>query len=231
MSEREQDDLESISGVGETKAEALREAGLETIDDIRRASQEELAEVDGIGNALAARIKADVGELTVEETDAEIEEVTEEEDEPEVVETELRPRGLVDKTPELSTDVQRLLKDRDSPTFRQQDSHKKHRIPDGWRRPRGGQSKQRRGVKAKGPTVKAGYRSPQAVRGLHPSGFEEIRVHNVDGLDGVEPDTQAVRIASTVGAKKRERIEEIAEDRGIRVLNPTYVEKEVTDDE
>ena len=58
MSEREQDDLESISGVGETKAEALREAGLETIDDIRRASQEELAEVDGIGNALAARIKA-----------------------------------------------------------------------------------------------------------------------------------------------------------------------------
>jgi large subunit ribosomal protein L32e len=65
------------------------------------------------------------------------------------------------------------------------------------------------------------------VRGLHPSGFEEVRVHNVDDLEGVDGDTQAVRIGSTVGARKRERIEEEAEDREIRVLNPTYVEVEV----
>ena len=43
-------------------------------------------------------------------------------------------------------------------------------------------------------------------------------------MDG---DTEAVRIASKVGARKRERIEEVAEDDGIRVLNPTYVEVEV----
>jgi large subunit ribosomal protein L32e len=75
--------------------------------------------------------------------------------------------------------------------------------------------------------VSAGYRTPKAVRGLHPSGFEEVHVENVDDLEGVEGDTQAVRIASTVGARKRERIEEEAEDAEIRVLNPTYVEVEV----
>ena len=67
------------------------------------------------------------------------------------------------------------------------------------------------------------------MRGLHPSGFEEVRVHNTDDLEGVDGDSQAVRIASKVGARKRERIEEEAEDAGIRVLNPTYVEVEVSE--
>ena len=65
------------------------------------------------------------------------------------------------------------------------------------------------------------------MRGKHPSGFEEVRVHNTDDLEGVDGDTEAVRIASKVGARKRERIEEQAEEQGIRVLNPTYVEVEV----
>lgn len=236
MSEPGPESLEDISGVGQTKAEALKEAGFETVDDVRAASQEELSAVEGIGNALAARIKADVGELTVEETDAEIEEADEpdEEAEAEPVETELRPRGHADKTPQLDDEERRLLNERSrsgAPTFRRQDSHKKLRVPDSWRRPRGGQSKQRIGIKGKGATVEAGFRSPRAVRGLHPSGFEEVRVHNVDDLEGIDADRQAVRIASGVGARKRERIEEVAEDQEIRVLNPTYVEMEVSDDE
>jgi large subunit ribosomal protein L32e len=48
-------------------------------------------------------------------------------------------------------------------------------------------------------------------------------------LEGVDGDVEAVRIASKVGARKRERIEEEAEDAGIRVLNPTYVEVEVNE--
>jgi large subunit ribosomal protein L32e len=52
-------------------------------------------------------------------------------------------------------------------------------------------------------------------------------VHNTDDLEDVDPDTQAVRIASGVGGRKRERIEDECEDREIRVLNPTYVEVEV----
>ncbi|RLM56978.1 50S ribosomal protein L32e [Halobellus sp. Atlit-31R] len=224
--------LEDISGVGPSKADALREAGYESVDDVKAASQSELADVDGIGNALAARIKADVGGLEVsEETEAEVEEEAEEAAEPEAeVETELRPRGHADKTPTLDDETARALgqKHREGkPAFRRQQYHKKKRTPESWRKPRGNLSKQRRGIKGKGDMVEAGYRTPKAARGLHPSGFEEVRVHNVDDLDGVDGDTQAVRIASKVGARKRERIEEVAEDREIRVLNPTYVEVEV----
>ncbi len=223
--------LTDISGVSEEKASVLREAGYETIDQVRGASQDDLSEVEGIGMALAARIKADVGDLEVtEEVEAEVEEEAPEPEPGEEVETELRPRGLVEKTPDLDAEAERLLAQRKrqgKPQFNRQDHHKKKRVPTSWRRPRGNLSKQRLGIKGKGDTVEAGYRTPTEVRGLHPSGFEEVRVHNVDGLEGVDGDTQAVRIASTVGGRKRERIEETAEDRGIRVLNPTYEEVEV----
>ena len=235
------DELEDISGVGPSKADALREAGYETVEDVKAASQSELSEVDGVGNALAARIKADVGGLEVdEEADAEIEDETDEEeaadgaDADEDVETELRPRGHADKTPELDDDTARALaqKHREGkPQFNRQDYHKKKRIPTSWRKPRGGLSKQRRRMKSKGPVVQAGFRTPKASRDLHPSGFEEVRVHNTDDLEGVDGDTQAVRIASKVGGRKRELIEDEAEEREIRVLNPTYVEVEVDDDE
>ncbi|MFB6165952.1 MAG: 50S ribosomal protein L32e [Haloarculaceae archaeon] len=196
-------ELEDISGVGASKAESLREAGYDSVEDVAAASQDDLAEVEGIGNALAARIKADVGGLEVrEETEAEVEEEAPEEPEEETaeeVETELQARGLTEKTPDLSDEEKRLLTQREhtsKPQFNRQDYHKKKRTPTSWRRPRGGLSKQRIGIKCKGDKVQAGFRSPTAVRGKHPSGFEEVRVHNVDDLEGVDGDREAVRIAS-----------------------------------
>ncbi|MFB6244264.1 MAG: 50S ribosomal protein L32e [Halobaculum sp.] len=229
-------ELEDISGVSAETADALREAGYESVVDLTAAAQSELASVEGVSNALAARIKADVGSLEVEtETEAEIEDETaaDVETETEAVETELRPRGHADKTPDLDAETARALGQKhreNTPKFNRQDHHKKKRVPTSWRRPRGQLSKQRRGVKGKGDTVEAGFRSPTAARDLHPSGFEEVYVHNTDDLDGVDPDTEAVRIASKVGARKRERIEDECVEREIRVLNPTYVEVEVTDD-
>jgi large subunit ribosomal protein L32e len=229
-------DLEEISGVGPSKADILREAGYDAIEDLQAASQSELAEIEGIGNALAARIKADVGQLEVEpEAEEEVEEPEAPEPEAEEeVETTLEPRGLVDKQPDLSDEEARLLTQRrveGKPAFNRQDHHMKKRLPSSWRRPRGSHSKQRKGIKGKGDTVEAGFRTPKAVRGKHPSGFEDVRIHTPEELDDVDPDVEAARIAASVGARKRERIEERAEDLGIRVLNPTYVEVEVTDNE
>ena len=234
--EDEVQDLEDISGVGPSKAEALREAGYESVEDVKAASQSELADVDGIGNALAARIKADVGGLEVTETEAEVEDETEAEVEEteEDVPTKRVPRGHADKTPELDDETATALaqKHREGkPQFNRQDYHMKKRTPESWRKPRGNLSKQRRGIKGKGAMVEAGYRSPQAARGLHPSGFEEVRVHNTSDLDGVDGDTQAVRIASSVGGRKREQIEDECEDREIRVLNPTYIEVEAEEED
>jgi large subunit ribosomal protein L32e len=226
--------LEDIGGVGPSKAEALREAGYETVEDLARAEQSEIADVEGVGNALAARIKAEVGGLEVaEETTGEVEEA-EPEAEPEEeteVETELQPRGHADKTPDLSENEKRLLAGRSDQEFARQDHHKKKRVAATWRRPRGQLSKQRRGIDGKGAVVKSGYRSPTAIRGRHPSGFKEVRVHRPEALEDVDPDTEAVRIASAVGDRKRERIEDRAEERGVRVLNPTYIEVEVEETE
>jgi large subunit ribosomal protein L32e len=225
------EELTDIGGIGEEMAETLRAAGFETVEDVRGASQDDLAAVDGVGMALAARIKADVGGLEVSE-EVEAEGEAEETAEAEEIETELQPRGLVDKTPDLGEEAERLLAQRrrvGKPAFNRQDHHKKKRVSTSWRRPRGQLSKQRRGVKGKGDTVEAGFRTPTAVRGLHPSGFEEVRVHNTDDLEGVDGAVQAVRIASAVGGRKRERIEDLAEERGIRVLNPTYEEVEIDD--
>ena len=57
------------------------------------------------------------------------------------------------------------------------------------------------------------------MRGLHPSGFREKLVHNVKDLEGVDPTKEAIRIAHTVGKKKRMEIIAKADELGIRVLN------------
>lgn len=55
-------ELEDVPGIGGSKADALRLGGVHSVADFRGASQAQLADIEGIGNALAARIKADVGD-------------------------------------------------------------------------------------------------------------------------------------------------------------------------
>jgi large subunit ribosomal protein L32e len=88
-----------------------------------------------------------------------------------------------------------------------------------WRRPKGIDNKIRMKKKGYPPIVNVGYRGPRGVRGVHPSGFIEVIVHNPEELSRVNPETQAVRIASTVGVRKRIEIIREAVRRGIRVLN------------
>lgn len=218
--------LTDVDGVGESKAETLREEGYETVEDLKRASQDELAETEGVGKALAARIKADVGGLEVEETEEEF--VEEEEEEKDEVTEVVSAASLSDKTPELDDDTADALAKRaaqNNPSFKRQDHHKKKRVSaDSWRKLRGTNSKRRKNIKGKGAEVGIGYGKPAEARGLHPSGFEEVLVHRPEDLDDVDPDTQAVRIGSSVGGRKRERIEERALDEEVRVLNPTHAE-------
>lgn len=55
-------ELTGVDGVGREKALALYNQGYESEQDLKEASQGELAEVGPIGTALAARIKASVGD-------------------------------------------------------------------------------------------------------------------------------------------------------------------------
>jgi large subunit ribosomal protein L32e len=109
---------------------------------------------------------------------------------------------------------------RKKPRFRRQESWRYKRVGDVWRKPHGVDSKMRKKVKGWPACPTTGYRSPKKTRGLHPSGFVEIRVHSVADLGGIDPELQAIRIAQTVGNRKRFEIMALAEEKGIHVLNP-----------
>ncbi|MCZ7385091.1 MAG: 50S ribosomal protein L32e [Candidatus Methanoperedens sp.] len=107
------------------------------------------------------------------------------------------------------------------PEFKQTDSHKKKKLADYWRRPDGIHNKTRYALKGKTPLVEAGYGSPAAVRGLHPSGFEEVLVRTPKDIEALKVGRQAARIARTVGSRKRAIIEKKAAELGLKILNPT----------
>jgi large subunit ribosomal protein L32e len=117
------------------------------------------------------------------------------------------------------------------PKFRRQESWRYKRVSEVWRKPDGIDSKMRRKKKGWPKSVEVGYRSPKAARGLHPSGYAEVLIHTVDDVDDVNPETQAIRIAHTVGARKRIEITARAREKGIHVLNPREVEKPLAEEE
>ncbi len=127
-------------------------------------------------------------------------------------------------------EVKRLLKVRRrqknrKPEFRRYCWNKKLRLRNkSWRRPRGLHSKLRRrygGKKTGRVVVSVGFGSPKAVRGLHPSGYEEVLVYNPSDLEKIDKERQVARIASCVGMKKRLAIQDKAEELGIKILNPS----------
>lgn len=110
--------------------------------------------------------------------------------------------------------------DRKRPKFVRPESWRYKRLHTNWRRPRGLDTKVRRCKKGWPPQPKVGYRTPKGVRNLHPSGLEEVLVHNVDDLTSVDQDRQVARIGGGVGGRKRNLIMMEAAKRGIIVLNP-----------
>ena len=130
----------------------------------------------------------------------------------------------------MATEVKRLIQVRTDKgaSFKRDGYGKKRQLSDSWRKPRGQHNKQREQKKAKGALPKPGYGSPIAVRGMHPSGFFEVLVSTATELEGLDPKTQAVRIAATVGDRKRVALQEAALGKGLKVLNARAVKAKVT---
>lgn len=126
--------------------------------------------------------------------------------------------------------LRRLLKGK-KPKFRRQESWRYKRVSEVWRKPTGIDSKMRRKKKGWPKSAEVGYRGPRAARRLHPSGYAEVLIRTVDDVDQVEPETQAIRIAHTVGARKRIEIMARARESHVHILNPREIEKPLAEEE
>ena len=105
------------------------------------------------------------------------------------------------------------------PKFVRPESWRYVRLKETWRNPRGLDHKVRLSYKGWPPAAGSGYGGPKIARGLHPSGYEEVLIYNVGQVSTVTPKTQAIRIAHTVGRRKRGGILAEARRKRILVLN------------
>ena len=153
------------------------------------------------------------------------EEVVEEYEDEDWDDEDLDEVHVARQKPVLSDDLKaalalRAAQKKATPSFRRTEWFRYKRLSrSGWRKPHGMDNKQRRNYRYRGSLVRIGHGKVNAASGLHPSGFEEVMVHNSSDLDQIDAETQAARVGATVGGRKREVIHSRADELGIRVLN------------
>jgi len=85
-----------------------------------------------------------------------------------------------------------------------------------WRKPHGIDLDKKL---AHGFRPKVGYGSDVSIKGIHPSGYREVMVYNVNDLAKIDIKTQGARISATVGKRKRNAIVTKANEKKIWIFN------------
>lgn len=116
--------------------------------------------------------------------------------------------------------LQKLIKKKWKPTFRgrfgKRSIRSRHKKKwNVWRYPKGLDIQKR---KEDGRIPNPGYRTTHAVRFLHPSGYKEVFIRNLNDLNSVQKN-EAIRISATLGGMKRKMVIQKANEKGIYVLN------------
>ena len=106
------------------------------------------------------------------------------------------------------------------PKFIRPESWRYKRLETTWRKPKGVDNHQRK-QKSRGRPglVKIGYGGPRISKGLHPSGYTDNLVHNLQELTKLDPKIDGVRLGHSVGTKKRKEILNIAIEKKFKVFN------------
>ena len=88
------------------------------------------------------------------------------------------------------------------PDFIRSDAHKKKRLGENWRFPKGHHNKMRLGKAGHRKLVEVGYRMPRAVRGVESSGLKKVIIHNLKELEKIDAKKECALIAN-IGLKKK----------------------------
>ncbi len=113
----------------------------------------------------------------------------------------------------------RKTKKKERPSFPRHGAHRKKKLGDKWRRPKGLQNKLRLKKKSRGSKVSTGYRGPAAVRGLTDEGKKLLLVANKHDIMAAEPELHALIIAGKIGDKRRLELIEEASSQGFTITN------------
>ena len=105
------------------------------------------------------------------------------------------------------------------PSFIRHAAHRKSKLEEKWRRPKGLHNKLRLSKKSRGSAVKTGYGSPAAIRGKSASGKRMLVVENRTQLHMTEPESHELIIASGLGDRKRLALLQEAQKHGFTILN------------
>jgi large subunit ribosomal protein L32e len=132
----------------------------------------------------------------------------------------------MNRSKEKLLDLRKEMKKK-RPKFRRVESWRYKRVKDSWRKARGIDSKTRKKKKSGVKSPNIGYRTPKEIRGIHPSGYEEVRVITKNDLDDLDPKRHAIKISSRVGARKRIPLIDYARSKGFKILNIGISQREL----
>jgi len=113
--------------------------------------------------------------------------------------------------------------------FTRQDAHKKVRLGNKWRRPKGLHSKMRIGFKGYNKTVSIGYGSPKNTRGLDKAGLKLIIIKSLKDIENINAKEECIAVAKTIGLRKKVEILKKAIKKSISVVNVKDVNKFLKD--
>ncbi|MBI5389417.1 hypothetical protein HZB01_03495 [Candidatus Woesearchaeota archaeon] len=106
------------------------------------------------------------------------------------------------------------------PVFRMQDAHKKARLKQKWRRPKGIQSKIRLHKKGYRRGVEIGWGSPKDLRGKDPKYcLTPIVVHTLKDIHPLDAAKHSILLGKGMGARKKIDLLKLLKERSFKVLN------------
>ncbi|MGM5488231.1 MAG: eL32 family ribosomal protein [Nanobdellota archaeon] len=117
----------------------------------------------------------------------------------------------------MNLELRKQIKSK-KPVFTRQDNHKKPKLGDKWRKPKGLQSKMRLHRRGYKRSPEAGWGSPRDCKGLSPEGYRQVRVTSAADIDTLTEGDGAI-ISATVGTRKKVELVKTLHEKKIPILN------------